>query len=455
MNFKVAIFTALSSIACVLTLCTSQKKTLSANNEKQAVVSDSALLDIVERQTFQYFWLGAEPTSGMARERYNDNNYYPQNDKMIVSSGGSGFGVMAILTAIHRNFISRDSARIRLEKIVHFLETADRFHGAWPHWWNGETGEVKPFGKKDNGGDLVETSYLVEGLLCARQFFKDGNQQERELANRIDRLWKEVEYDWYRNGENVLYWHWSPDYNWQKNFPVHGYNECLILYVLGASSPTHGVPAEVYHEGWAENGKIIGSESYHGYELKLRHQENPPHGGPLFWAHYSYLGLDPRGLKDRYADYWEENKNQTLINYQWCVDNPKKFKGYGPDSWGLTASYSMKGYAAHAPDEKNDLGVISPTAALSSIPYTPEGSTKAMRHWYQDMKDKLWGSFGFYDAFSETADWYPKDYLAIDQGPIVVMIENYRSGLLWKLFMSCPEIQDGLRKLGFQSPWLK
>jgi hypothetical protein len=224
---------------------------------------------------------------------------------------------------------------------------------------------------------------------------------------------------------------------------------------LGASSPTHGVPAEVYHEGWAENGKIIGTESYGAYQLKLRHQGDPLHGGPLFWAHYSYLGLDPRGLKDRYADYWEENKNQTLINYQWCVDNPKKFKGYGPNSWGLTASYSVKFYAAHAPDEKSDVGVISPTAALSSIPYTPANSMRAMRHWYQDMKDKLWGGFGFYDAFSETANWYPKKYLAIDQGPVVAMIENYRSGLLWNLFMSCPEIQNGLQKLGFESPWLK
>jgi len=454
MKFRITIIATLFSLAWLFVLCKSTAK-LASPRETNLPISDSALLDIVERQTFQYFWNGAEPTSGMARERYNDNNYYRENDKMIVTTGGSGFGVMAILAAIHRNFVGRDSARIRLEKIVHFLETTDRFHGAWSHWLNGETGKVKPFGKIDNGGDLVETSYLIQGLLCVRQFFKEGNQEERQLADRIDRLWRKVEYDWYRNGKNVLYWHWSPDYNWQKNFPVHGYNECLILYILGASSPTHGIPAEVYHEGWAENGNIIGSESYHGYELKLHHQENPPHGGPLFWAHYSYLGLDPRGLKDRYADYWEENKNQTLINYQWCVDNPKRFKGYGPDNWGLTASYSVKGYAAHAPDERNDLGVISPTAALSSIPYTPELSTKAMRHWYQDMKDKLWGSFGFYDAFSETADWYPKDYLAIDQGPIVVMIENYRSGLLWKLFMSCPEIQDGLRKLSFQSPWLK
>ncbi len=435
-------------------LCKSQTKNLSVSHAKTEI-SDSALLDIVEKQSFEYFRGGAEPVSGMARERFHEDNDYPDNDKMIVASGGSGFGVMAILAAIHRNFISRDEGRERLEKIVHFLETADRFHGAWPHWWNGETGKVKAFGKKDDGGDLVETSYMMQGLLCARQFFREGNQKEKDLANRIDKLWKEVEFEWYRNGKNVLYWHWSPDYAWEMNFPVHGYNECLIMYVLAASSPTHGVPAKVYHEGWAENGKIKGNESYAGYTLKLRHQGDPPHGGPLFWAHYSYLGLDPRGLKDKYADYWEENKNQTLINYQWCVNNPKKFKGYGADSWGLTASYSVRFYSAHAPDEKNDLGVISPTAALSSMPYTPEYSLQAMRHWYKDMKDKLWGIYGFYDAFSETANWHPKKYLAIDQGPIVVMIENYRSGLLWKLFMSCPEIKNGLTKLGFTSPWIK
>ena len=441
------------SIACITKNKNKDEKPAPASASK--TISDSALLDIVEKQTFQYFYDGAEPVSGMGRERIHEDNDYPENDQMIVTSGGSGFGVMAILAAIHRNFIGRDQGRAQLEKIVHFLETADRFHGAWSHWLNGETGKVKPFGKKDNGGDLVETSYMIQGLLCARQFFKDGNNKEKELANRIDKLWKEVEYDWYRNGKNVLYWHWSPNYNWEMNFPVHGYNECLILYVLAASSPTHGVPAEVYHQGWAENGKIKGDESYGGYTLHLRHQGNPPHGGPLFWAHYSYMGLDPRGLKDQYADYWEENKNQTLINRQWCIDNPKKFKGYGSENWGLTASYSVKGYAAHAPDERNDLGVISPTAALSSLPYAPEYSLQAVRHWYSDEKDKIWGRYGFYDAFSETDNWYPKRYLAIDQGPIVVMIENYRSALLWNLFMSCPEVQNGLKKLGFTSPWLK
>ncbi len=416
-------------------------------------LSDEELLDLVQKNTFQYFWDGAEPNSGLARERFHVDGNYPENDKNVVTSGGGGFGVMAILVGIERGYITREEGRQRLEKIVGFLETADRYHGAWPHWWNGETGKTKPFSKKDNGGDLVETSFMLQGLLTVRQYFKDGSPEEKALAVRADKLWKEVDFNWYRNGKNVLYWHWSPDYQWDMNFAVRGYNECLIMYVLAASSPTHGVPAEVYHEGWAEGGKIRSSSEKFGYRLQLAHQ-GAPNGGPLFWAHYSFLGLDPRGLKDRYADYWQENKNQTLINYQWCVENPNGFKGYGPNSWGLTSSYSVKGYSGHAPYPDRDLGVISPTAAVSSIPYTPKESMQAIRHWYSTMKDKVWGPYGFYDAFSETAGWYPQRYLAIDQGPMVVMIENYRSGLLWNLFMSSPEVREGLRKLGFESPHL-
>ncbi len=417
-------------------------------------ICDSALLDMVQWQTINYFIEGAEPVSGLGRERIHMNNDYPDNDQNVVTSGGSGFGVMCLIVAMERKFITREDGEKRLEKIVHFLETADRFHGAWPHWWNGETGKVKPFGRKDNGGDLVETSFMIEGLLCVRQYFDGGNEKEKALARRIDKLWREVEFDWYRNGQNVLYWHWSPDYAWQMNFPVHGYNECLIMYVLAASSPTHGVPAEVYHEGWAENGKIKSPHNVFGYDLQLRYQGNPQNAAPLFWSHYSYLGLDPKGLTDGYTNYWTENTSQTMVNYKWCVNNPKKYKGYGKNNWGLTASYSVKGYAAHAPNSNSDAGVISPTAALSSFPYAPKEAMAALRHWYGDMKDKLWGPYGFYDAFSQTADWYPVRYLAIDQGPIPVMIENYRSGLLWKLFMSCPEIKMGLKKLSFESTLL-
>jgi hypothetical protein len=273
------------------------------------------------------------------------------------------------------------------------------------------------------------------------------------LAARIDKLWKEVEFDWYRNGQNVLYWHWSPQYGWEMNFPVRGYNECLIMYILAAASPTHGVPAEVYHEGWAEGGEIAQPSTVEGFPLQLKQQIQPI--GPLFWEHYSFLGLDPRDLKDKYADYWVENKNQTLINRAYCIRNPKKYAGYGENCWGLTSGYSIKGYSGHAPVEQSDLGVIVPTAALSSMPYTPEYSLEVMRHFYENLGDKLWGEYGFYDAFSETGNWFPQRYLAIDQGTIPVMIENYRSQLLWNLFMSHPDIQNGLKKLGFESPHLK
>jgi hypothetical protein len=224
---------------------------------------------------------------------------------------------------------------------------------------------------------------------------------------------------------------------------------------MAALSPTHSIPMEVYQQGWAQNGAINKISFYDGDTLHLHMQGDPPHGGPLFWAHYSYLGLDPHGLKDKYADYWKEDSTQADINYKWCIDNPKHFTGYDKNSWGLTASYSVNGYAAHAPDMKNDRGVISPTAAISSIVFTPTQSMAAIRNWYDNKGNELWGKYGFYDAFSETANWHPPHYLAIDQGPEVVMIENYRSGLLWKLFMSCPEIKTGLPKLGFESTFLK
>lgn len=417
------------------------------NNEK---LSDEELIDLVQKQTFKYFWEGAEPQSGAARERIHMDGVYPQNDKNVVTTGATGFGIMGIISAIERNYVSREDGVNRLAKILNFLKNADRFHGAWPHWLEGETGKTKPFSKKDDGGDLVETAFVAQGLICIKQYFKDGNEQEQALSKLADELWKGIDFKWYTRSENVLYWHWSPNYGWEMNFPIHGYNECLVMYVLAAASPTYGIDAAVYHEGWAENGKIKQQHEYDGIKLQLNHQGDVKTGGPLFWAHYSYLGLNPHGLKDAYASYWEENKNQALINYQWCVDNPLHYKGYGKDSWGLTSSYSVKGYSGHAPNKDRDLGVIAPTAAISSIVYTPEQSLAAMRNWYENKKDKLWGEYGFYDAFSETDNWYPQKYLGIDQGPIVVMLENYRSKLLWKLFMSDSDVQAGLNKLGFQ-----
>ena len=401
-------------------------------------ISEEDLLTKVQEQTFKYFWDFAHSNSGLARERNSSGN--------TVTIGGSGFGVMSIIVGIERGFITREQGILRLKKIVDFLKGADRFHGVWPHWMNGNTGETVPFSTNDNGGDLVETAFMIQGLLTVREYLNPGNTQEQSIRNTITQLWQEVEWDWYtQGGQDVLYWHWSPNYGWEKNLKIRGWNESLIVYVLAASSPTHPISASVYNEGWARNGDMANNNEYYNIQLPL----GSSFGGPLFFSHYSFLGLDPRNLQDQYANYWNQNVAHARINHAYSVANPKNFVGYGEGAWGLTASDNHNGYSAHSPT--NDLGVITPTAALSSFPYTPEESMTALKHFYYIMGDKLWGEYGFYDAFNLTENWYASSTLAIDQGPIILMIENYRSALLWNLFMKNEEISDGLDKLGFTS----
>ena len=409
-------------------------------------LDDAALLEHVQRQTFRYFWDFAHPTSGLSRERSNSAFGYGQE---VVAVGGSGFGVMAIVIAAHRGWIERRDAVSHLLKSVAFLGRADSYHGVFPHFLHGETGRTIPFSRKDDGGDLVETSFLMAGLLCARQYFASEEASEGELRNRINALWREVEWNWHTRGNSsVLFWHWSPNNDWSMNHEIRGWNECLITYVLAAASPRYPISADVYHRGWTQGRAFRNGRTYYGIELPL----GPDYGGPLFFAHYSFMGLDPRGLKDEFADYWEQNIRHALINREHCIRNPKGYEGYSAHCWGLTASDNDQGYNAHAPD--NDLGVIAPTAALSSLPYTPEYSMHALRHFYDRLGDRIWGEYGFTDSFSESRNWYASSNLAIDQGPIIGMIENHRSGLLWRLFMSCPEVRDGLGKLGFESPHL-
>lgn len=406
--------------------------------DKFVRIPDDELLTLVQKQTFKYFWDFGHPVSGLARERSTSGN--------TVTTGGTGFGIMAMVVASERGFVPRQEVVTRVQKIVSFLSAkCTRYHGAFAHWINGETGETQPFSDKDDGADLVETSFLFEGLLTARQYFNGSNAEETQLRNDINQLWEAIDWNFFRkNNGNVLYWHWSTHYGWDMNMPVTGWNECLITYVLAASSPTHAIPKEVYTQGWARNGNMANGNSYYGYELPL----GSSYGGPLFFTHYSFLGLNPNGLKDAYADYWTQNKNHALINYSYCIDNPKKYAGYSKDCWGLTASDGNNGYSAHSPD--NDLGVIAPTAALASMPYVPEQSMDALHFFYYKLGDLLWKEYGFVDAFNLSASWQDSQFLAIDQGPIVVMIENYRTGLLWELFMSCPEVRAGLDKLGFQ-----
>lgn len=416
------------------------------SSNKFPLLSDSALLTLVEQQTFKYFYDFGHPVSGLARERNSSAD--------VVTTGGSGFGVMSSLVGIQRNFISRAAGLARISLMVNFLmNNASRYHGAFPHWMNGSTGATIPFSSQDDGADLVETSYMIEGLLCARQFFNSTTDpDEISLRTNINQIYNGVEWNWFRqNGQSVLFWHWSPDYSFAINQPINGWDEALIVYALAASTnvDSNRIPKIVYDNGWALNGGIKNGNIYYEVQLPL----GPPMGGPLFFAHYSFLGINPTGLSDAYANYWTQNTAHAQINYKYCVADPGGYNGYSSQCWGLTASDdNISGYAAHSPT--NDLGVISPTAAISSLPYTPAESMAALKFFYYILGDKLWGQYGFADAFNLTDPWFANSYLAIDQGPEIVMIENYRSGLLWNLFMSCPEIKTGMKMLGFQSPGL-
>jgi hypothetical protein len=404
-----------------------------------AAMSDDDLLTMVQRYTFRYFWDFGHPVSGLARERNSSGD--------IVTTGGSGFGIMAIPVAIERGFITRQEGLLRLIQITSFLEVrATRYHGAFSHWLNGDTGATIPFSQFDNGADLVETAFLMQGLLTVRAYFNLDTPLEGALRAAVTRLWEGVEWDWYRrNNSNVLYWHWSPNHQWTMNFALRGFNEVMITYILGIASPTHGIPASLYHTGWAGSSDYVNTESYYGIPMLV----GSFRGGPLFFAHYSYMGFDPRNKRDAYCNYFTRNRNHTLINRAYCIANPKGYPGYGPNSWGLTASDNPFGYLAHEPVFNRDNGTITPTAALSSMPYTPAESMDALKHFYRDLGDRLWGYYGFYDAFNLEEDWFADSYLAIDQGPIIGMIENHRTGLLWNLFMANPEIQPALDAIGF------
>jgi len=426
-----------------------------ARSAATSALDDSALLDMVQRGCFRFYWEAANRDSGMAIEIL-------PGDPNLVAVGASGFGIMAQIVATERQFITREASIERMLKIVKFLETADRFHGAWPHFLDGRTGRVIPyFGKYDNGGDLVETAFLVQGLLAARQYFNRDNAAEHEIRERITGLWREVEWDWYRKSSTsgVLYWHWSPEHGWHISHPLIGWNETLIVYLLAIASPTHPVPAEMYHSGWAgQSGEAVAyrrtwsrttqgdhftnGNDYYGIQLDV----GCGSGGDLFFTQFSFLGFDPRGKRDRYTNYFRNNRNIALINRAYCVDNPRKFVGYGPNCWGLSAGIHSGG---GRPLARDDNGTICCSAALGVFPYTPDESMSALKHFYRELGTSIWGAYGFHDGFNATQGWFDEVYMGLNQGQVVVGVENARTGLVWKNFMANPEIGLALKSIGF------
>ena len=422
-------------------------------------LTDDELLTMLQEACFRYYWEGAHPIAGATLENV-------PGDERIVPTGATGFGIMALVVGVDRGFITREQGIERLTQILDFLEKVPRYHGAWSHFLNGNTAQsMFVFGMYDNGGDLVETSFLMEGLLAARQYFKGPSGTEQSLYQRITHLWETVEWDWYRRSpqNDALLWHWSPQWSWFIDHRLTGFNETMITYLLAIASPTHPVPATLYYSGWAgqsqaaiayrsgwsgstEGDHYLNGHTYYGIKLDV----GVGTGGPLFFTQYSFMGFDPRGIRDRYTDYFDNNRNIALIDLAYCEANIGHFQGYGPDDWGLTASDDQLGYLGHAPDRATDDGTITPTGALSSFPYTPEASMAALKFFYRDLGDRLWGIYGPHDAFNLTRNWFSPVYMGLDQAPIVVMVENYRTGLIWKMFMSNPEIQPMLDKIGFQ-----
>lgn len=446
-NFIQIIFTT------AILMCGSCSSRDNDNSIVTKTYSDSQITEMVQKDALKYFWNYAQTNSKLARERYIPDN--PGFDASIVTTGGSGFGLMTILVGIKNGYIAKADALSRLTTALDFLKNANRFHGAWPHWIDGNTGAVIPFGDKDNGGDLVETAFLAQGLICVREYFKNSTDAtELALSQKADALWKGIEWNWYTQGQNVLYWHWSPNYNFEMNHQLQGFDETLITYVLAAASPDYSINKSVYTQDWARNGAIKATGSQFGIPLVVSHNGATGMVGPMFFSHYSFLGLDPRGLTDDYVNYGDAVVNHAKIMYQYCVSNPKGWQGYSAKNWGLTASYSRNadgttGYAAHQPN--TDLGIISPTAAISDIAYTPTESMNYLRFLYNENYSKYIGVAGPYDAYSIQYNWVTPRYLAIDQGTIAPMVENYRSAFLWQLFMNAPDVKQGLLKLGFHS----
>lgn len=402
----------------------------------KARLSDNALLDVVQRETLRYFWDYGHPISGMARERWGADMGY--DNLATVTTGGTGFGVMAMIAGAERGFLPKAEVIARIDRITRFLDAAPRYRGAFAHWMNGETGETFAFSENDIGGDIVETAFLMMGLLTARQYLG----MDHPTARRIDALWRGVDWAGFCDGPARLMWHYSPKVEWGPALPIRGWHEGLMAYVLGAASPTHPIDPVAYHQGWKDSPTYLNGRSNYRIRLPM----GPELGGPMFFAHYSFLGLDPRGLHEGGVDFWAQNRAHARTQAAYCRANPAGHAGYGP-AWGLTACDGPDGYDAFSPT--NDRGVIAPTAALASMPYTPTASLRALRHYQQDFDGALWGPYGLRDSFCPARGWVAPSHIAIDQGPIVCMIENHRSALLWRLFMSAPEVGTALQRLGF------
>ena len=396
----------------------------------------------VQEAGFRYSYHFAHPVSHLPREGIKATNSWGTD---MISAVSTGMYFFNIAVGVERGFITREEAAEHVYQALEFLAyRVDRFHGAFSHWMNGSTGEVMPFSPTDDGADLVETAILAKGLIFAREYFDQTNAEEVEIRKLADGIWGQIEWDRFIDN-GTMAWHWSPQHGFS-DLPIVGFNEAEIAYLLAIGSPQHSIDASIYWSGWVgQNVDYFNSRLVAGLEKPIRLQLGYDYGFPMFLMHYSYLGLDPRRLTMPGGSLFEEFERLTLANHDYCKLNSGRFAGYDR-FWGLTASLDPDGYLAHEPMHA-DNGTISPTGALASMPYQPEIVMEMMEAMYLQYGEILWGPFGFYDAFNFSRNWVADGYIGIDVGPIGPMIENYRSGKLWEVFMQAPEINEAIRKV--------
>lgn len=415
------------------------ERVVAANVHEVAALTDSVFLDLVQRASFDFFWLEANANNGLIKDRSASG--------AACSIASVGFGLTAITIGIDRGWITREAGRTRVLNTLKTFwtkpqgrETSGRigYKGFFYHFldmntalrtWNSELSSI-------------DTALLLAGILDMKQYFTSSDAAENDIRALADSIYYRVDWNWMRNFQPNITGGWFPESGFI-NWWWAGYNEAMIMNILGLGSPTHAIQSPTWN-AWTS-----------GYQWQTQYGQTYVIFPPLFGHQYSHCWIDFRNIQDAYMrgkgiNYFENSRRATLAARAYAIANPRGHKGYGENVWGLTACDGPNGYSARgAPPAQNDDGTIAPTAAASSIPFTPQESIAAMRHMYDTYRAQLWTKYGFRDAFNLNVNWWGPDVIGIDEGPIVLMIENYRTGKVWQRFMQNADIQRGLQKAGF------
>jgi hypothetical protein len=402
------------------------------------VLDDEAFLDLVQRTAFDYFWYETNPENGLIKDRSNDPS------RSSIAAVGSGLSAPTV--GIDRGWISREAGQARVLTTLQFLGNsphgpeadATGYKGFYYHFLDMQTG------RRDGDSELstIDTALLLGGVLHVQQYFDRDDATEATIRALADNLDRRVDWPWMQVRSAKICHGWNPETGFLR-YDWGGYNEAMILYLLALGSPTFPISPEA----WTAWTSSYAWQTHYGQAFVVF--------PPLFGHQYSHVWIDFRGIQDAYMrakglDYFENSRRATLANRAYVIANPHGWADYGENVWGLTASDIPTSYSARgAPPAERDDGTITPTAVGGSFAFTPRESLAALRHMYATYRTQIWGPYGFKDAFNPSMKWFASDYLGIDQGPIVLMIENYRTGRIWHEFMQHPTIQSGLARAGF------